>query len=140
MPEGGVAYGPQGVGKSISYMGGGIWAGWSGAVSVDNELKEMFNFIAPDTALRVLNFQYYIDLQTGSPDTHEYIGWDLTIDDIPIIVNRWKATTTMHFSDIDMNSFVIPANSTCVIESYTNHSGGIPTYGLLTLKQMSSNQ
>jgi len=122
------------VGKGITYVGGGIWAGWSGLVIADYPTVEMFNFVSPK-ALIVTNFQYYINHAGGSPASGEYVGWDLTIDGVEIVTSHFKATTVQHYNDMDQNSFIIPANSNCKIESYTNSSATIPTYGVLTLKE-----
>jgi len=135
MPEG--VSTPQGIGKSISYMGGGIWGGWSGLITVNSNTLEMFNFTSPNKVLIVTNFQYYIDHSSGI-DTHNYIGWNLKINELSIIETRWKATDTQHFNDLDANSFIIPANSKCIIESSTNHSGDVKTYAVMTLKQIDS--
>ena len=125
------------VGKGITNVGGGLWSGWSGQVIVNNNTVEMFNFVSP-RALIVTNFQYYINHGGGSPSSAEYVGWDLSIDGIDIIISHWKATSTQHFNDMDQNSFIIPANSTCKIESYTNASVNIPTYAVMTLKETES--
>jgi len=122
------------VGKGITNVGGGLWAGWSGQVIVNNNTVEMFNFVSP-RALIVTNFQYYINHGGGSPSSAEYIGWDLTIDGVEIVTSHFKATTIQHYNDMDQNSFIIPANSNCKIESYTNHAGNIYTFAVMTLKE-----
>ena len=119
------------VGKGITNDGGGNWAAWSGVITVNDNTVEMLNFITP-RALIVKNFQYYL---SSFLDTHYYIGWNLIIDGITIIESRWKATDTAHFNDIDMNSFIIPANSNCIIQSHTNQAGDVPTYAVMTLKE-----
>jgi len=125
-----------GVGKGIAYMGGGIWAGWSGEIIVNNSTVEMFNFTTPNRALLVSNFQYYIKHSAASPATNEYIGWILTIDGINIISNILKATTVQHYNDLDPNTFVLPANASCKIESYTNTTANIKTYSVMTCTQI----
>lgn len=125
-----------GVGKGISYMGGGIWAGWSGEIIVNNSTVEMFNFVSPNQPLIVTNFQYYVKHSSASPAANEYVGWILSIDSIEIVANILKATTTQHYNDFDPNSFVLPANSVVKIESYTNTTSNIRTFGVMTSKQI----
>lgn len=123
-----------GVGKGITYVGNGIWGGWSGIVIINNNTVDMFNFVSPK-ALLVTNFQYYINHGANSPGSNEYIGWDLTIDGIDIVISHWKATTSQHYNDLDQNSFIIPANSNCTIKSYTNAAAELHTYSVLALKE-----
>jgi len=125
-----------GVGKGIVYMGDGIWAGWSGQIIVNNATVEMFNFTTPNQGLIVTNFQYYIEHSEASPSSAEYVGWILTIDDIVVIKNILKATILQHYNDFDPNSFILPANSTVQIESFTNADVPIPTYAVMTIKQI----
>jgi len=121
------------VGKGITYVGGSIWGAWSGLITVNSNTVEMFSFVTPK-AMFVTNFQYYIDHSSGI-DTHNYIGWNLKLNGISVIETRWKATDTQHFNDLDANSFIIPANTECIIESSTNHSGDVKTYAVITLKE-----
>ena len=121
-----------GVGKGITYMGGDIWAGWSGEVIVNNSTVEMFNFVTPIQALIVTNFQYYVQHSAASPAANEYVGWILTINGIQIL----KATTAQHYNDLDPNSFILPADSQIKIESYTNTTSNIRTSAVMTLKQI----
>ena len=125
------------VGKGITNVGGGIWGAWSGEIIVNNSTVEMFNFVSPK-AMIVTNLQYYIKHSSASPGANEYVGWILTMDGINIISNIVKATTIQHYNDLDPNSFVLPANSTCKIESYTNATANLKTYAVLTLKETES--
>jgi len=122
------------VGKGITYVGGNNWAGWSGQIIVNDATVEMFNFVTP-RALIVTNFQYYIEHSEASPSSAEYVGWILKINGIVIIKNILKATILQHYNDFDPNSFILPANSPVIIESYTNAAVPIPTYAVMTLKQ-----
>ena len=125
------------VGKGITYVGNGIWGAWSGRVIVNNTVEEMFNFVSPK-ALIVTNFQYYINHGAGSPASNYYIGWDLSIDGIEIVTSHFKAASDQHYNDMDQNSFIIPANSTCKIESYTNQATDLHTFAVMTLKETES--
>ncbi len=129
---------PAGISKSLAYMGGDTWAGWSGLVLINNSTVEMFNFVTPSSPL-IVNFQYYMDHSAGSPGSNEYVGWILTIDGSTIIRNILKATTLQHYNDFDPNTFVLPANSTCKIESYTNQDENIYTSAVMTCKQIGGN-
>ena len=128
-----------GVGKGISYMGGNIYAGWSGEIIVNNSTVEMFNFTTPNRPLLVSNFQYYVKHSSGSPSANEYVGWILTIDGIETVANIVKATTSQHYNDLDQNSFVLPANASCKIESYTNTATNIRTFSVMICKQIGGN-
>jgi len=121
------------VGKGITSVGGSIWGGWSGLIIVNSNTVEMLSFVTPK-AMVVTNFQYYIDHLTGI-DTHYSIGWNLKLNGISVIETRWKATDTQHFNDLDANSFIIPSNTECIIESSTSHSGDVSTYAVITLKE-----
>ena len=125
-----------GTGLGITPVGGKIWAGWSGLIIVNSGSEDMFNFVSPNIGLVVTNFQYYIKHSSGSPGAAEYIGWSLKLNEVDIVVNHLKATTAQHFNDFDKNSFVIPPNTICQIETYTNTATDLKTYACLVLKEI----
>ena len=129
---------PAGVSKSLAYMGGDTWAGWSGQVIVNSGTVEMFNFVTPSSPL-IVNFQYYINHSAAAVGDADYVGWILTIDGSTIIKNILKAHAIQHYNDFDPNTFVLPANSTCKIETYTNTSSNIETYAVMTCKEIGGN-
>jgi len=123
-------------GLSISYMGGKTWAGWSGLIIVNNGTTDMFNFVSPNIALIVSNFQYYVKHSANSPGNSEYVGWNLLLNNIDIVSNHLKALSLQHYNDFDQNMFLIPPNTVCQIESYTNTSADIYTYANIVLKEV----
>ena len=123
-------------GLGIRYMGGKTWAGWSGQIIVNNGTTDMFNFVSPNIGLIVTNFQYYIAHSTNSPVSNEYIGWNLKLNEVLIVLNHLKAATLQHYNDFDQNMFVIPPNTVCQIESYTNATNDIYTYANIVLEEI----
>ena len=123
-------------GLGIRYIGGKIWAGWSGLIVVNNGTTDMFKFVSPNIGLIVRNFQYYVRHSANSPGSAEYIGWNLLLNDMDIVTNHLKATSIQHYNDFDQNMFVIPPNTTCQIESYTNTSADIHTYANIVLEEI----
>jgi len=124
-----------GAGKSLQYMGGPTWAGWSGSQTTTNgAATEVFNFRSPNVPLRsVVTWTVDRTLQ----DYNKFVGLKITFDGITIFntvsVSHWSDGG---FSNIVEWAMVIPNNSLVVIEISTTDVQAIPMTVILTCTEV----
>jgi len=128
---------PSGTGKGLSYMGGGVHAGWSGTVNIGSAGAEVVQFEF-DTGSAHLIADYVFGIEGNNIDSNSYYGFQISLDGQLVYEQTARAATTTASSVIGQPfTFVIPAFSKVKIEGRTTDTGGItPCYGMLTCKEI----
>jgi hypothetical protein len=128
---------PAGVGKGLSYMGGGVHAGWSGTIQIGSSAAAAVQFEFGSGSQHLIA-EYIFGIEGENIDTNSYYGFQISIDDQLVYEQTSRATTTTPSSVIGQPfNFVIPAFSKVKIEGRTTDTGGdTPCYGMLTCKEI----
>jgi hypothetical protein len=130
---------PSGIGKGLSYMGGGVHAGWSGTVNMGGAGSPVtqFEFVNGSAALIA---DYVFGVEGNTLDSNVYYGFQITMDGQLVYEQTGRNTTNTNNIIGQPFNFVIPAFSKIKIESRTTDSSGdTPTYGMLTCKEIGYN-
>jgi hypothetical protein len=134
MPIVGVGNPAPGAGKSLQYMGGRYWAGWSGRVTATSGANgSLFNFRSPDIPL---DTTLCIIMDKTSLSANVEFGWSMEMDGIEIADFKTLRNEDMGALDIDPIYFVIPGGSLIGIECYTSDTDPIAFTALLRAVQI----
>jgi hypothetical protein len=128
---------PAGVGTGLSYMGGGVHAGWSGTTQIGASSAQtvQFEFTSPAVAIIA---DYIFGIEGNNIDSNSYYGFQITLDGQLVYEQTARAASTTASSIIGQPfNFVIPAFTKVKIEGRTTDTGGdTPCYGMLTCKEI----
>jgi len=134
MPIVGVGNPAPGAGKSLQYMGGRYWAGWSGRVTAVNGTNgSLFDFRSPDIPL---DTTLCIIMDKTSVSAGKEFGWRMEMDSIEIADFKTARSADQGALDIDPIYFVIPAGSLIGIECYTDDTDPIAFTALIRAVQI----
>lgn len=127
-----------GTGGSLEFMGGDVWAGWSGTtlVGASSATTVQFEFTSPSVGLIA---DYIFGIEGENIDTNSYYGFQISIDNQLVYEMTGRATTSgpINLQIGQPFNFVIPAFSEVKIEGRTTDTGGdTPCYGMLTCKKI----
>ena len=87
-------------GKSLNYVGGGYWGGWSGAVGITNTESSLLEFISPEDAL-VAKVRFYFVQASGDDFFYRVYLNDLQI------LNLASQSTSVIYQNVC--EFIIPS-------------------------------
>jgi hypothetical protein len=131
---------PSGTGKGLSYMGGGVHAGWSGTTLIGSVAAATVQFEFVNGSANLIA-DYVFGIEGELIDSNSYYGFQISLDDQLVYEQTARAATTTASSVIGQPfNFVIPAFSIVKIEGRTTDTGGnTPCYGMLTCKEIEYN-
>lgn len=132
MPIVGAGNPAPGSGTTINYMGGRIWAGWSGLVNAINGANgTLFNFRSPDIPLTV-TASFCINASALS--ANKVVGVIVKMDGI--VIYEQIIFEGEQQPDFDVFYFVIPGGSLINIECKTSNASNLPMALTLVCKQI----
>ena len=112
---------------SLDYMGNGVWAGWSGAVSATSGSDgTLYEFTSPSVGLRVIGS---FSFDENNLNANAFLGLKIKLNTITIYNMRVKKSADAGFTNLDSDaiSFVIPAFTEVLITSITDDGDNIAT-------------
>jgi len=125
-----------GAGSSLEFMGGDVWAGWSGTVEIGNVAATavQFEFTSPSVGLIA---DYVFGIEGDTIDSNSYYGFQISLNGALVYEQTGRAATNSDSVIGQPFNFVIPAFSEVKIEGRTTDVGGnTPCYGMLTCKKI----
>jgi hypothetical protein len=122
------------VGKGITYVGGGTWAGYSGIKVLNNNTVTLFEFTTGITPLNAI-VEWYLEI-TGNVASSKNFNFVLTINGIDVINNGGRSGQTHTFYDVDPMHIIFPPNSLVKIESTTSNTSDVNTSSIITARDI----
>jgi len=126
--------GTAGTGKGLTYMGSGIWAGWSGIQVLNNNTVTYFEFSTGPTSLKVI-LEWYLEI-TGNVSSSKNFNFVLTINGEDVINNGGRSGQTHTFYDVDPMHVVFPGNSTIRVQSTNNNTADVNSSSIIVAKEI----
>ena len=98
---------PTGTSSTLNYMGGGVWAGWSGSQVLNNNTVTLFEFSTGPAPLKAI-LEWYLEI-TGNASDSKNFNCVVTINGEPVIQNGFRTTASRDAYDIDPMHVIFPA-------------------------------
>jgi hypothetical protein len=121
--------------KSIKYVGGKTWAGWSSANATNGSDGSLYDFQSPEIALKTIaSFSF----NENNLNANAQLGLVIKLNGVTVYNMNVKKSSDAGFTNLDSDniSFAIPPLTAVTIFSSTDDGDNIPTYVSLVCEEV----